>query len=34
MFLLQKGGVSARFSGQIFGFCPIRKAKLAEAHEG
>ena len=26
MFLLQKGGVSAHFSGQIFGFCPIREA--------
>ena len=26
MFLQQKGGVSAHFSGQIFGFCPIREA--------
>ena len=26
MFLLQKGGVSAHFSGQIFGFCAIREA--------
>ena len=26
MFLLQKGGVSAHFNGEIFGFCPIREA--------
>ena len=26
MFLLQKGGVSAHFSGQIFGSCPIKES--------
>ena len=26
MFLLKKGGVSAHFSGQIFGSCPIKES--------